>query len=1305
MMKRYGKLLILVVIVLMPMLWLESDDKELFLGMNEGGTLVKPNVIILMDSSMSMNTAIYYPRYGLDGIEGNDDDGYNTYTRYSGTLQGMSNFSSSYFQTSATRWHARWILGTTAYEDDNWSGIYNMESQDRILCGSNGQQVFEVGDWIINRKGTAVARIKAKTDCDPVLDNCGSWLDLEERQGTFDLGADGNDNCLELRFDGSECRVVRLYGGVDSGFSTLYDRNYLKWLFLHAGEAHRAAVSHFSVYGTFDVTDFTTGVISNCQTPGLDRIKQVFTRIQVAREVACKVATDALEIVNLGLFRFDGANGGYLQEGLTDMSETASGLVDYKNKVYAIPADAWTPLAEALVDVWWYYRPGPASKPYWPVDMDTAPSATHEIDHWCQNNYVVIMTDGESTQDLFTGDGHFTGSIFTSKPVKRTEPWVNWNNGWGDPDNNDASSGIPANYDPATSIYCPNWTCWLRLETDGFTNYQGSDYLDDVAYFIANSDLFPEKSLPDASGTVHDLYVDWPGKQCIYTYTIGFNADNDLLRATAINGDGAFYTASNYDELVEAFRNIFTSILLRNFAFSAITAPKKTATALNEDLSMSYVGYFLPSASASTWEGHLLAYELVDLWGFDIDNNGEVDRLEFVYDTQEICLQNSDGQTCVRLVDLAQEQNWDAADRLPANRSLFTHYPDTTTLLGFTDANTGILQPLFGPLTTGAETQMIIEKIRRPNLADIFHADVTFVGPPHPGKKFLPSTNSLDPDAEPYEDFYEAYKNRRRVLFSGSNDGILHMLYADDPIHADSRDAGKEIWGFIPDQALPSLKKIVIDSQHTYTVDGRLNAQDIYYKKGSDPSPSWASVLGFGLRQGGNAYYQLDVTEVGTQPTLMWKFKDADYSGQSWGRPTYGRIRLPDPNDPTIVIDKWVVVLSGGFAFNYEKSNDLKGKAVFIVDAGSGELLWMVGYHPDGPQDVSTTAWLDTDPLDDKKYQTGDAVFNFPVPASLTAVDKDADGFLDAIYFGNTGGHFFKIDVTRPDKAEWRTYLLYKTNITTTASSTISAISDNLITVSAQNIFAKGQVILGSQSKAMGQIRAIDHRILTVNTLGGTFQVGEQVQVRSYDPIFISPAVALDRCSNIWIAFGTGDREHPRTNPQKGRFMAFKDNNVFGRQLGNLTALTWTGDTLTLPEGTVIDAGWYFDFYKASGSPVHEMLFDPEPLILPDKNLNPHIFMNTYTSPVETVSNLEDPCDVPSEGTMTLYDIALFGCGVEVGGSRQEGRIAGGGVYEGKEHIMFVGKGGVASVPPLEETEARRLPYPGAMIFWKEKKR
>lgn len=1372
--KKYGKFLIIVFIIAICGLHIQPDDKELFMGENLLTTTpIKPNVIILLDSSGSMNTIVFYPKDGPDDIKDNEDDGYDPKAIYSGTVEDINLWED--LELSESKWYARWIVPSTfnpnvhnakiydrEYFDDwdgtgkhFWTGCYAVDSTGtNFQCGNNGWNNFREGEKVMYVQdiapfNRAVATIKRK-----YKDSSNNpWFELENIQGQtivpyitvgedygykkghFQQAPDGED---------MDAAIVYLYGIRDVWGSetqeeyedVLYPPNYIKWMFNHANDAHREGIIYFSKYGTFNYKDAADHSIpptgwdgpSTCDQGNGQDIRQTWTRIQVAKEVLCNVAKVSMNFVNMGIFRFDGAGydedtpGAIVEDQLWESSDVASDLTDFKGKMRAIKANTWTPLAESLADIWQYYKPGPGlNASYWPSDIEFADgniaNANSPIKHWCQNNFVIVMTDGTSTKDDFSGT-KYEDSIFTDSdyPVKRESVWNSWTDGWGDTDNNDKSSGRPENYNQYSATYCPYYSCWT---------FGGTDYLDDVAYLLRHQDMFPDDIFVDAEGKTL-----WPGDQVIYTYVIGFAIDNDMLRETAANGEGGYYSANNYEQLSETLQNVLTSINLRSFAFSSITAPKKTATATDVELTVSYVGYFLPSGSAAIWEGHLLAYKLQDAWGYDSDNSGEVEFSEYIYDTQETCLGNSGTSECYRSIALSIGHEWDAADHLPApdDRNLYTHDSSSSTPtdnIAFTDTNQATLRTLFDPTDTISETDSggIINRIRGSRLADVFHSDVGFVGPPLYGKKFLTNINPTGSNDQTYDEFYTNNQTRRRVLFAGTNEGILHMFYAD------KTDAGKEVWGFIPDEVLPSLKTICMDLEHTYTVDGRISASDIYYARNNCPNSydtCWSTVLVFGLRRGGNAYYGLDITTVNTtQPTLLWKFKDDTYSGESWGKPVIGRIKMLTSGSSPTEIEKWVAVLPGGFGFNSENSADQKGKAVFIVDASDGTLLWMIGYDAaNGAADAANSPdpeILDTATTDDYITNlTKAGTFNFAIPSALNAVDKDGDGYLDTIYYGNLGGHLFKTDISNPARAQWTTRVLFEDYIepiADSASETIDAIADNVITIKKVPVeFVPGATIMQVSPYAYGYIFSIDKTAVTVVTNTGTFQKDNTLVIRNYDPIYLSPALAYDTCYQLWVTFGTGDRDRPRSNPTKGRFIAFKDNGSSTHHIdggdgdSNDTTLQQLNNQLWgVDDDTTVDnaGGWYFDFPDAA-----EKIFDPEPVIIPDQYLIPHIYFNTYQPPLGTVAKSTDLCSGPDEGIMKLYDIALVNCGTveEIEGDRITGRIAGGGIYQGKEYVMYTSEtGDVADVPGEEGGQFKakpiRLPYPGGIVFWKEKKR
>jgi len=99
----------------------------------------------------------------------------------------------------------------------------------------------------------------------------------------------------------------------------------------------------------------------------------------------------------------------------------------------------------------------------------------------------------------------------------------------------------------------------------------------------------------------------------------------------------------------------------------------------------------------------------------------------------------------------------------------------------------------------------------------------------------------------------------------------------------------------------------------------------------------------------------------------------------------------------------------------------------------------------------------------------------------------------------------------------------------------------------------------------------------------------------------------------------------------------------------------------------------------------------------------PHIYFNTYQPASES---LAVECNAPKEGSMIFYDLALDYCSNgSISGDRESGRIAGGGMFQGTDFILYEGTGNVASIPPLQEIKPIKLIYTGGLLFYKEKKR
>ncbi len=162
----------------------------------------------------------------------------------------------------------------------------------------------------------------------------------------------------------------------------------------------------------------------------------------------------------------------------------------------------------------------------------------------CRQNYIVLMTDGEGNGPSAT---------------------ANWITNLGGVTINDAATCFP---NLCGAPYTPPFA-------DAVAAYMFDGVGPGVTALgntIDNS-VTPNLSIPVSSGIGLDALMGVTGVQPIRTYTIGFQAPSNaqaLLSAMAVEGDGNYYNATNYQQLDQAFTDIITSIVARsNVTFTA----------------------------------------------------------------------------------------------------------------------------------------------------------------------------------------------------------------------------------------------------------------------------------------------------------------------------------------------------------------------------------------------------------------------------------------------------------------------------------------------------------------------------------------------------------------------------------------------------------------------------------------------------------------------------------------------------------------------------------------------------------------
>lgn len=332
---------------------------------------------------------------------------------------------------------------------------------------------------------------------------------------------------------------------------------------------------------------------------------------------------------------------------------------------------------------------------------------------------------------------------------------------------------------------------------------------------------------------------------------------------------------------------------------------------------------------------------------------------------------------------------------------------------------------------------------------------------------------------------------RKDYLMFGSTQGSLHVVKVNND--TDTKEQGEEVFTFVPHEMIQDKPQAFLSESAVnagrdnlyYGIDGAWTAYTQYVSKtdktltvsssgrkdndGKDLNQTGLQWVYGGLRMGGQSYYALDLTNIGS-PSLKFHIDPKNqkiinssttktvsplqHMGDSWSKPTIawvnwggirklvmfvgggydsaGSVQCGDAtkNDPTSVnYDQKNKYNNKGYECpKYEQTNQ-KGAGVYMFDAGSGELLWWASANVG----TSTAATANSGPI-----ATNDNNLKYSVVSQINSVDRDGDGLVDHLFFGDLGGQAFRIDLnnkaTTLGTFAKRVSRLYDAHVTTGAS-------------------------------------------------------------------------------------------------------------------------------------------------------------------------------------------------------------------------------------------------------------------------------
>ena len=337
---------------------------------------------------------------------------------------------------------------------------------------------------------------------------------------------------------------------------------------------------------------------------------------------------------------------------------------------------------------------------------------------------------------------------------------------------------------------------------------------------------------------------------------------------------------------------------------------------------------------------------------------------------------------------------------------------------------------------------------------------------------------------------------RKDYLLFGSTQGSLHVVKVENS--SDSKQVGEEVFTFIPNEMIQDKPDAFLGANAVsggrdnlyYGIDGAWTAYTQYVSKtdktltvgssgrttkdaeGKDKDLNQKGlqwVYG-GLRMGGQSYYALDLTDM-SSPSLKFHIDpknqkiisasstkssvtELSYMGDSWSKPTIAWVKWGGERIPVMFVgggyDSTGAVQCGDptknnpAATNYDAQNrfnnkgyecpkydqtNKKGAGVYMFDARDGGLLWWASAN------VGTSTSATTN---DGTIATNNDNLKYSVVGQINAIDRDADGLVDHLYFGDLGGQAFRIDLNNKAAAKGsfakRVVRLYNEHATNGAS-------------------------------------------------------------------------------------------------------------------------------------------------------------------------------------------------------------------------------------------------------------------------------
>ncbi|WP_299876458.1 PilC/PilY family type IV pilus protein [uncultured Cocleimonas sp.] len=680
-------------------------------------------------------------------------------------------------------------------------------------------------------------------------------------------------------------------------------------------------------------------------------------------------------------------------------------------------------------------------------DYSQAPKYTSPINSSCQANYIVMMSDGQPTY-YYDGSANTQGAAWSESRGPFAQI-MQGNSGFG------------------------NLALNISDCTDTPSTFAAGKCGPELTQYIATNDNVPDPTGSFPEGKYGNQIIET--FTIGFGTGAGTNTESYLKSLATYDdensgtNDDGYFLASSPTELAAAFKKILEEVVEPKGTLASPGYSVNVKNGLEHEKDI-YIPVF-DRKNTSRWSGNLKKFKIVDVDGRRLirgkNNQNATDELGgFTASALDYWSDSPNSDPDGKAVEKGG-----LANKLtdPAARKIYSNLTGDTNI-ALSVGNDNKLDMSVNPNISNADLGLssssnLAYRTQIVNFMRGWDQGLYNASSSSPGTPRLHMGDMLhsEPLVVTYEKGSSSGSGKQQYIFAGTNEGYLHAF---------DTETGEEKFAFIPAELLKTLSEPQFlntgnQDDHKYGVDGSLT---YWFKGGDDGSVNSGDqiIVYFGLRRGGSSYYALDVTDI-DNPVLLWK-RSYDSSivgnksmGQSWSVPYLDKVGVTGSTciDGSLNCQE-VVIVSGGYDEDEDRDSGERTfcaneNSICNIPTGKSVTVWYGANdtwvsRENVTGDIACRNSVFGDPLvgvfktceieeDDGGYNStmevtadvgndiqiynadnGDLIWSMPdsmrsqiqssIPGGVRVLDTNYNGLIDRMYFADTGGNVWRLDLS-----------------------------------------------------------------------------------------------------------------------------------------------------------------------------------------------------------------------------------------------------------------------------------------------------